>query len=424
MVLSKTAIHDFFQKREQLGIKPGLKRMEQLLQMLGHPEQQVSSIHVAGTNGKGSVIQFLQAALLENGYITGVFTSPSFAGLEGHFLVNGTAIGEEDFITLFNQLFPSIQQLDEKGEAPTVFEILTVMAFLYFKQRVDIAIIETGMGGRYDTTNAITPCLSVITTIAMDHMQFLGDALPTIAWQKAGIIKPKTPVVIGHIGDEASKRVFKEESNQQQAPLYRLFDSFSYKLLSAHLSFLWLSCKKQIKLRIRMEGKHQIENATVAFQALQVLKQQGFHLNDKHIQKGFLHATLPGRFEIIQQQPPIILDSAHNVEAIHVFLETFQSAYPDKHKKVLFAGFRDKQLDKMLNLLEQAVDEITITTFNHPRAAVKKDYQHWLNQNKASFVSDWKEAAHLIREGENGKETVYAITGSLHFITYVRRCFT
>lgn len=424
MVLSKNKIYAFFQQREQLGIKPGLKRMEELLQMLGHPERQVPSIHVAGTNGKGSVIQFLQAAFVENGYTTGVFTSPSFTGLEGHFLVNGAAIREEDFVALFNQLLPSIQQLDDKGDAPTVFEILTVMSFLYFNQRVDIAIIETGMGGRFDTTNTITPCLSVITTIAMDHMQFLGATLPAIAWQKAGIIKCKTPVVIGHIEDEASRRVFEKESIQQQAPLYRLYADFSYELLPTPETFQWVSEEKQTELCIPMKGKHQIENAAVAFQALQIMQKQGFRLKDEAIQKGFALAANPGRFENIQQSPPIILDSAHNVEAIRVFLETLQSVYPDKHKKILFAGFKDKQLEKMLNLLEKAVDDITITTFDHPRAARKRVYQNWLNQNQASFVYDWKAAMRLIREAQPEQGTVYAIIGSLHFITYVRHCFT
>lgn len=423
MVLSKKEINTFFQERDEIGIKPGLERVKKMLNMMGNPEMQVPSIHIAGTNGKGSVIKFIQAALFQNGYTTGVFTSPSFTGLEGHFLVDDEAMKEAEFTTLFNRLFSSIQALDEQGEAPTTFEILTVMAFLHFKQRVDIAIVETGMGGRFDTTNVVTPFLSVITTISFDHMQYLGNSLAEIAWQKAGIIKPETPVVIGNVKDTASRNVFEKESIQQQASMYRLFEEFSYELQHVPQTFRWFSEMKQTNFSIQMKGEHQIENAAVAYQALLIAEQQGFRLKETLIQKAFAQAILPGRFEIIQQHPPVVLDSAHNMDAIQTFVETLQSAYPHHHKQILFAGFQDKQLEKMLRVVEQATDSITLTTFEHSRAASKQAYQNWLDQTHHSFVQDWKEAVCAMRKEPTDKQTVYAITGSLHFITYVRAYF-
>lgn len=424
MLLSKKEINIFFQGRNKIGIKPGLDRMEKMLNMIGNPETEVSSIHVAGTNGKGSVIQFIETALIENGYTTGVFTSPSFTGLEGHFLIEGQAMKETEFISVFNQVFTSIQTLDKQGEAPTTFEILTVMSFLYFKQHVDVAIIETGMGGRFDTTNVVTPFLSVITTISFDHMQYLGNSLAEIAWQKAGIIKVGTPVVIGNIEDSGSREVFEKESNKKDASIYRLFDAFSYELGSDSQHFRWLSETHQTNLSIRMRGNHQIENAAVAYQALLIAKQHGFLLKETAIQKAFTHAVLPGRFEIIQQHPPIVLDSAHNVKAIETFVETLQSVFPGFHKKVLFAGFQDKQLEKMINIVEQVTDSITLTTFDHSRAATKQEYQKWMEQTHHPFIQNWKEAVRVIQDAPKEENTVYAVTGSLHFITYVRAFYT
>src|SRR5699024_1503373 len=183
---------------------------------------------------------FIETALIENGYTTGVFTSPSFTGLEGHFLIEGQAMKETEFISVFNQVFTSIQTLDKQGEAPTTFEILTVMSFLYFMQHVDVAIIETGMGCRFDTTNVVTPLLSLITTISFVHMQYVGNSLAEIASQKAGIIKVGTHVVIGNIEDSGSREVFEKESYKKDSSIYRLFDAFSYELGSDSQQYRWL----------------------------------------------------------------------------------------------------------------------------------------------------------------------------------------
>ncbi len=191
-------------------MKPGLDRIRKLLHFLGDPQGKVTAIHVAGTNGKGSTIQYIKHGLIANSCRVGVFQSPSMDGVKGHISVNHRKVPEETIITLMNQIYPFIQRLDQEQNAPTSFEIITAIAFLHFADDVDVALIEAGMGGRYDTTNCFDPVMSIITNIEKDHTAFLGTTLGEIAWQKAGIIKEKRPVIAGEMNEEAYKSIIAE----------------------------------------------------------------------------------------------------------------------------------------------------------------------------------------------------------------------
>src|SRR5699024_7319176 len=208
-----------------------------------------------------------------------------------------------------------------------------------------------------------TPFLSVITTISFDHMQYLGNSLAEIAWQKAGIIKVGTPVVIGNIEDSGSREVFEKESNKKDASIYRLFDAFSYELGSDSQHFRWLSETHQTNLSIRMRGNHQIENAAVAYQALLIAKQHGFLLTETATKKACTLAVLRERIEVNQEHAPRVVNSDHNVKANETIVETLQSVLPGIHKKILIAGIQDKQLEKKINKVYQVTDSITLTTF-------------------------------------------------------------
>src|SRR5699024_3428120 len=220
MFYSVAEIEDFLHKRKKIGIKPGLTRVKYLFKKMNHPEKYLSIIHVAGTNGKGSTIQFINKALIACNYQVGMFTSPSFTGVRGHFLINGVEISNKDLIFTMNELLPVIQEMDRRNMHPTEFEIITVLALLLFKNRTDIVLLETGMGGRYDTTNCVIPLLSVITNVEKDHMNFLGQTIEEITAHKAGIIKKNRPVVIGRVTDE-SEIVIKEEAKRKNAPIYQ-----------------------------------------------------------------------------------------------------------------------------------------------------------------------------------------------------------
>lgn len=406
-------VEEFFDERGQYGIKPGLERVEFLLENVGRPEQQVKGIHVAGTNGKGSTIQFIDDVLIAHNYQVGMFTSPSFTGITGHILLNGNSITENDIVRLMNQLLPFIRQLDAIENHPTPFEILTVLSFMYFQGKADIVLIETGMGGRYDTTNCFTPIISVITTISKDHTQFLGDTLEEIAYHKAGIIKKNTRVVTGNI-DSPAISLIRDTANTLSAPLFEYKEAYDIQ------NEIVIILSEQITMDISecaLQGVHQKENAATALMALALLPSFGLSLDWQLVQQSMMKTTLPGRFEIIHEHPTIILDSAHNIAGADAFKQTLRAKAYDEPTHLLFAGFYDKQLDKMLQQLEPVFTSMTVTTFDHPRAATLADFAH--HESKWDTKENWQAAVDDMLKHDG--ETVFCITGSLHFITLVRQ---
>lgn len=417
MFRSMKEVETFLEARNKFGIKPGLERVNYLLNQLKNPEKDLSIIHVAGTNGKGSTIQFINQALLANNYDVGIFTSPSFTGIRGHYIRNNSKISKADTIEAMNLLLPFIEELDKKQMEPTSFEIITVLAFLYFKDKVNFLLLETGMGGREDTTNCIVPIISIITNIAKDHMHYLGDTLAEIASHKAGIIKQNRPVIIGKV-DKASEKVIYEEALYRSAPIEQLDSTFFYEVKSTN-QFVWKTTEKKWEVELRLKGKHQMDNASLALMTLTLLEQQKITINWQKTLNQFKQTTLPGRFEKISDRPTIILDSAHNVAGIQAFKETVQSNYPSEPKKLLFAGFKDKQLFTMIRELREIFSHITLTTFEHERAATMKDFDCLANKNYVEYSPNWQESVESIRNKHTDK-TIYFITGSLHFITLVR----
>lgn len=411
-------IEQYFIKRREFGIKPGLERVHKLLKKMGNPEKKLKAIHVAGTNGKGSTIQFLKNALVEQHYEVGLFTSPSFSGLAGHFLINQQQIKEDDIILFMNRLFPSIEKLDEVGMHPTEFEILTVLAFLYFKEkRVDFALIETGMGGREDTTNCFIPILSIITNVEKDHMNFLGNTIEEITLHKAGIMKRHRPIVVGPL-HHSSEKIIKREARKLKAPFFQLGKHFFVK--EENNRAIWTYNDVTISFKLNMQGFHQVENASLALMALCLLNENGLTINWQTVVTSLQKTTLPGRFEVVSSNPTVIIDSAHNVAGIHSLIQTVQSNYPKQSVHVLFAAFKDKQLDEMLSLLKENVASITLTTFSHDRAASVMELKPLIGEN-IYLELDWKKA--IKKLNEHCQQDIFLVTGSLHFITVVRQYF-
>ena len=386
----------FFNERKKFGMKPGLERIHELLARLGNPENHFKAIHIAGTNGKGSTLHFIKAALQANGYEVGIFTSPSFTGLRGHILLNDQEIPEKIMVEQMNHILPHVREMDEADLAPTEFEVLTALAFCFFAQNGEFVLIEAGMGGRFDTTNAVQPILSIITSIARDHMDYLGESESEIAWHKAGIIKETIPVVVGDLDEEAFA-VIEEESRKKHAPCFKLGMDFN-----------------RMYFNLQMKGEHQQDNASLALQALHILKQSGFKLDFEKAICQIEDTMLPGRFECVQHSPVVILDAAHNPAGIKAFIQTAHEQYPDANKQVIVAMFRDKAIAEMLDLLSEQFEHITLTTFEHPRA--------WNLNNLPCNIPleqvnpDYKAVLEYILDNDS----VYFITGSLHFITEVR----
>lgn len=410
-------IEYFLSSRRGLGIKPGLERMHVLLKEIGNPEKKLKAIHIAGTNGKGSTTFYIKQALRASGYHVGAFISPSFYGIRGHIMINEKPIEKDQFITIFNQIYPIVQRLDQQQMAPTEFEIITTIAFLYFYQYADISIIETGMGGRYDTTNCLLPIISVITNVEKDHTAYLGTDISTIAHHKAGIIKNHIPVIVGSVNEQVWKTI-QNEAIMHQSPTFRLGKDFNYKVLSHKNNkqyFLWEDRLKQIKVAIKMIGMHQVHNASLALMALTILQKKGYKVEWNLGIKKLETTIVPGRFEQIHSHPTIILDAAHNVSGIRSFLSTVIKTNQEGEKRLILAVFKDKEVHTMLEECKTVFSNIIGTTFEHPRSFIWDDSY----RDQITVCHNWKQLLSKIRQKRN--PYTYYITGSLHFIVEVRR---
>lgn len=335
-------------------IKEGLDNTIKLCNALGNPQQKFKTVHIAGTNGKGSTSHMIAAVMQQAGYKTGLYTSPHLKDFRERIRVNGTMCSEEfvvNFVESHRALMASIE--------PSFFEITVAMAFDYFaQQQVDVAVIEVGLGGRLDSTNIITPELSIITNIGFDHMNLLGDTLPKIAFEKAGIIKPGIPVIIGEALPE-TRPVFEDKAVYENAPIIfaeekRFVSEWSYT--SHHLDVTVADKRTDDRKQFTLDlpGVYQIKNIITVLEALHQLQLQGWHITDEHIAKALAsvkkNTGLHGRWEVIEQQPTVVLDVAHNPDGIKQLTEQLElTTYHTLH--IVIGMVKDKDINAALALL-------------------------------------------------------------------------
>lgn len=415
---------DWIHARLRLGIKPGLSRMEWMLERLDHPERRIKTIHVGGTNGKGSTVTFLRSILQAAGYRVGTFTSPYFEQFNERISINGRPINDHELIELTNAIKPLADELDQTElGGPTEFEVITAMSLYYFARMspVDVAIYEVGLGGRFDSTNVIHPLLSIITSIGLDHTAILGDTYEEIAFEKAGIIKNGVSVITGVKQPEALD-VIRRKALEGKSPLYHLGDEFSTssrESLERGEQFSFSSMFGQIqKLETSMIGSHQVDNGSCAVMASQVLANYySFMIEEGHIREGLAQAYWPGRLEILSETPLVLIDGAHNEEGINALAREIKSRYADKRVSILFAALKDKKLDKMIATLEEAADQLTFTTFDFPRAASPEDLMEaGSNKGNKNIAVDYQDFLH-IKINELNKDEILIVTGSLYFLS-------
>jgi len=331
--------------------KEGLDNSLALDSILGHPHRKYKTIHVAGTNGKGSTSHLLAAILQQSGYKTGLYTSPHLVDFRERIRIDGQKISEQyviDFVSKYKDQFEPIH--------PSFFELTMMMAFRYFAdQQIDIAIVEVGLGGRLDSTNIITPDLSVITNISFDHVQFLGNTLEKIAGEKAGIIKPHIPVVIGEAQDEVRK-VFEKKASEVDAPI--IFAEDEHLILSQEREGnTWIfDTKLYPHITCELGGFAQAKNTATVLTSVEVLKKAGYNIADKAIYGGFKHVSsltgLMGRWQVVKDHPKVVLDTGHNVGGITYIAEQFKHEQYNKLHIVL-GMVNDKDISKVLALLPQ-----------------------------------------------------------------------
>lgn len=417
---------DWIHSRLRLGIKPGLKRMEWMMVRLGNPETKIKTIHIGGTNGKGSTVTFLRSIIEAAGYSVGTFTSPYIEQFNERISTNGKPISDDELLRLANVIRPLADELEgtELG-GPTEFGVITAMAFYYFanNNKVDITIFEVGLGGRFDSTNILHPLASIITNIGLDHTNILGNTYEEIAFEKAGIIKENTPVFTA-VKHQGALKVIEEQATEKQVPFYRLNQEFfinSHQSLAKGEVFTLETNNQQLdKLVLSMIGQHQTENAALAVSAAQFLNQKGsFIITEQAIRTGLKKAYWPGRFEILSENPLVIIDGAHNDEGITALADELVNRYSHRSIQIVFAALMDKKLDKMIAKLDKIADQISFVSFDFPRAAAAQDLLQISKSGNKVAVDKWQ--SYLLEEIHNlDVEDMLIVTGSLYFISEVK----
>ena len=413
---------EWIHSRLKFNIRPGLTRIEALLKLLGNPEKELSMIHVAGTNGKGSTVAFTRGILEQLDLTVATFTSPFIATFGERMAINGHPIPDDKLIMYVEQLKPFVEEMDkdESLAGITEFEIITALAFRYFAdEHVDVALIEVGLGGLLDSTNVIQPVATAITTIGMDHMDILGDTLEKIAAQKAGIIKPNTPLVTGKIADEALA-VIAQTAQKNQAQHYQYGidyqveilenERFNYKDDEIHL----------LNLEKALLGLHQIDNAGLAVKLTMVYAQKvGLSLSEEAIRKGLKRTFWPARMEEISRAPLTLLDGAHNVHAMQRLLENLKNEFSGRKITILFSALVTKDITEMIKMM-QTVDnsKLILTTFDYPKALKLEDFAY-LEKENVTLAEDWKSSYAALKENLH-EDDVLLMTGSLYFMSQIR----
>ena len=413
----------------RFGSKLGLERMEKLLTMLDNPEEKLPVIHVAGTNGKGSVCRYIYEVLLANGYRTGLYISPFLQVFNERMEVDGNQITDSELDKYTNLVLSKVEMMIKNGEeSPTEFEIVTAIAFCYFKDKeCDFVILEVGLGGSGDSTNVITkPLLSIITSISYDHMDRLGNTLEEIAGEKAGIIKAGVPVIV-NVEDGSAAKIIARKAYETGAPLYDV-TRFDFKNISRDLN--GQSFDTQIygtdyrQVFIKMLGLHQIHNAMTALTALEILRREKrISVSKDAFYQGMAKAMQPGRFEVFGAKPFIILDGAHNQGGAESLLETVGEFFLDSRVLMVVGILADKDVDAMIESFSQISDEFIVTEPLSPRALSAKDLEsRLLEQNKSVVaIPDMEEAYnYAVKKAKNESWDVLIFGGSLYLVGKIR----
>ena len=404
----------------------GLERMVELLTLRGNPHLKLKVIHIGGTNGKGSTITFLKNMLEKMGLKVGVFSSPYLIHYTDQISINGKSIPEarlEAMMADYESLLEGEKGLALQGT--TEFEIITALAYDYFAaEKVDVAIMEVGMGGLLDSTNVCQPILTGITTIGLDHVALLGDTLEAIAEQKAGIIKQGIPLVTGHIVPEALA-VIDRIAEGKNAPRIAYGTDYQVRHQESVVTgevFDYTSAVRQACFQTGLLGLHQIENAGMAIALLDTFCQEdGRALPANTLVVQALEETRwPGRLEVLSSDPLLILDGAHNPHAIKALLGTLQERFADYHKEILFTCIKTKALEDMLDLLETVPDsQLTLTHFDDSRATDESVLKETAESRNLNY-QNWQEFLDQKMTEDEEKKTVRIVTGSLYFLSQVR----
>lgn len=411
-----------------------LDRMNELLKGLGNPHKKIKSVHIAGTKGKGSTATMLARMLDANGYKVGLYTSPHVTTLHERIAIGPNMISRKEFLDLMNRLEPMIEKLHKKSNAPTFFEIMTAAAFMYFADKqVDLAVIETGLGGRLDSTNVVTPELVGITPISIDHQNLLGPTLDCIAKEKAGIIKKGIPVVTVQ-QDPSAMRVLKKHALALKAPMTITGKDidFSYRFESSrehgpHTRICLTTNSSRFEhLRVPLPGEHQAINCGLALAMLDGLKGRGYLIDDQKAIAGLNTVHMEGRMEMIHQDPRILIDAAHNAASIRALVQAIGQHVPYDSLVIIFGCNSDKDVRGMLTELQYGADKVIFTRSNSPKAVFPSDLAEMYSEicGKMCQTSLSLREAIRIAESAVSREDLICITGSFYLVGQAKQLYS
>lgn len=412
---------DYLYGLQKYGIKFGLNSTERLLERVGNPHHRLRFVHIAGTNGKGSTAAILSGILRSHGLKTGLYTSPHLVRFTERFKINDEEVSAERILDVFEKIHPTLNL----NEPPTFFEMVTAMAYLYFaEEQVDLVIAETGMGGRLDATNVINPEVCVITNIAFDHQEFLGATLSTIAREKAGIIKKGTPLVTGAL-QPVVQGILKTTCMNKAAPLHRFKSDFKVRR-NPDGSFRYQGMYKQWSgLSINLRGQHQVGNAALALAALEILEKKGYvHVDQSVLEHALKEIKWPARLEVLDLNPMIVLDGAHNPQGAETLREALRDTFTYKKLHLVLGIMADKDIRGILRRLLPMAETAIFTKPRYQRAAnpdeirkMARPYiqKHYVIPDPASAIQEARRLA--------GPDDLICITGSLYFAGEVKEIF-
>ena len=405
---------------QQFGIHLGLDTISSLLSELGNPQERIPVLHVAGTNGKGSVAAITASILQAAGVRVGLYTSPHLLDFPERIQVQGRCIPEGRVVALFNK----IQALPSFTVPPTFFEVATAMAFQYFaEKRVDIAVLEVGLGGRFDATNVCRPIGTVITNISFDHEKHLGSSLEAIAFEKAGVVKRNVPLVMGPVNPSVAA-VLEKQTRQKQAWTFRFGSEFrSVSRSSGAFDFIGMH-HEFVNLHCALDGEHQTVNAACAVALLEACAMPRIRIPERAVRQGLEQVSWPGRLERLRRHPEILCDGAHNPAAADCLKAHLQARLSEEQERrlILMVGMmQDKNLSVFLKALAPLADVVILTRINSPKSATV----HALKQalpgiDRPVYECDAPEAAFDLATGLASEDDLICVTGSLFLVGHVK----
>jgi len=419
---------EFLEETKKYGSQLGLTSIQNLMAELGNVQDEIPLVHIGGTNGKGSVGAMLSQVLTESGYKVGRFCTPDVFVYEDEFQMNGVNIKKDRLAQLFSKVKEACDKLTSQGKPhPTRFEVETAAAFLWFyEEKCDIALLEVGMGGETDATNLIKqPLVSVLTSISMDHIRFLGNSLGEIASVKSGIIKSQVPVVTMEQKPEVFAQIEKKAREMQSELIVAKTDQ-AQKMTqkNGRYGFVWKNQQQELQINLSLCGAFQVENAVCVLNVLQILKKKYPKITKETIQHGLAHTIWHGRMEQLGTEPDFYLDGAHNEDAVRKLRKTLDEGFSDRRIVYIMGVLADKDYEKMIQMMFQPGDHVYTVTPQNPRALDGKELEKQLLEQKiaARYCENVQDAVlYALRDAQKG-DMILAF-GSLSYLKNVREAY-